>query len=90
MNKQTIVDESEYSSEFLNDIKRGMHDHHLGHMFSGRLVWGSFKSTGGRLWVWYRFMVGCKLIWWRIKMPWQKLVTHRNCPQCIEYNRVVY
>lgn len=85
MGRQALINELQEDPEFIAGIKSGMHDLHLGHMFSHKLVFGSLDSTGGRFWRYYWLIVNLKELWWRIKAPYQRLISHRTCSQCKEY-----
>ena len=67
-----------------DDIRQGLYDYHLGHIFPARLVFASLD--GGILRLLYRFTINLKKFWWNVKRPYQRL-THRDCPTCIKFRR---
>ena len=73
--------------EIMAGCLRGLHDAHLGHMFSHKLVFGCYKETGGRFYSrWYcRSVINLKKFWWVVQTPWQRLLTHRNCSYCKDW-----
>ena len=75
-------------SEVLEGIRQGLHDCHLGHMFSHRLVSGALEGTGGRFRLYYRLIINLKKFWWRLKTPYQSY-QHRNCPHCREFKELL-
>lgn len=83
------IDALRNDPKILADIRRGLQDCHLGRMFSHKLVFASLKGTGGRFYSrwYYRSIINLKKFWWALKAPWQRYVSHRNCPVCSESRR---
>lgn len=87
MDKQEEIDLLRNDPEILASIREGLHDAHLGHMFNSKLVFKSMTGTNDNTlsrWF-YRSIVNLKKLWWILKVPWQRLITHRNCSRCKEY-----
>lgn len=87
MTKQEEIDALRNDPKVLAMIHRGLHDAHLGHMFSHKLVFASLKGTGGRFYSrwFYRSIIEAKELWWVLKSPWQRYASHRNCLVCRRY-----
>ena len=87
MIKQEEIDALRNDPEILASIYKGLQDFHLGHFFSHKLVFASLKGTGGRFYSrwYYRSIVNRKKFWWRLKAPWQRYISHRNCKTCLKY-----
>lgn len=83
MIKQDWIDEMKNDPEFMAGIHLGVHESHLGHVFSWWLVKRSFQGWFG-LRLYCRLVIRMKKIWWVIKTPYEKIV-HLNCPNCISY-----
>ena len=77
----------EETQEFMASVRQGLRDCHLGYIFSHKLVFGALEGTGGRFYSrwYYRSIINLKKSWWRLKTPWQRFVSHRNCPYCIKF-----
>jgi len=84
MTKQEEIEILRNDPEFMDGIKRGMHDCHLGHMFSHKQVFGSLKGTGGKFRLYFRLIVSLKQLWWWIKTPYQNF-QHKDCIHCKEF-----
>ena len=74
--------------ETIAGIKAGMHDNHLGRMFSHKEV---FYSLEEKLLprMYYGIIVSLKKYWWRVKLPYQRFVSHRTCPHCVEHRLTI-